>query len=166
MKGRVEVMGKGGFDADYARTIIAERVHLDGALLPILHALQEAFGYIDEAALPLLADALNLSQAELRGTISFYHDFRSAPAGRHVLKICRAESCQSMGSDQLVQHLTHMHRLAPGTTSADGGLTVENVYCLGYCASSPAVMFDGEPMARVGTTQLDAIVLEATGVRA
>lgn len=159
-------MGKGGFDADHARAIIADMQHLDGALLPMLHALQEAFGYIDEAAVPLLAHALNLSQAEVRGTVSFYHDFRSAPAGRHVLKICRAESCQSMGADHLVQHLAQAHRLAPGCTSADGGLSVESVYCLGHCALSPAAMLDGEPMARLSTEALDAVVLETTGARA
>ena len=159
-------MSKGGFDADHVRAIIGQHSHLDGALLPILHALQDAFGYVDEASVPLLAEALNLSKAEVRGTISFYHDFRSAPAGRHVLKICRAESCQSMGSEHLVQHLAKAHRLAPGTTSADGGLTVESVYCLGHCALSPSALLDGEPMARLNTADLDAVVLETTGARA
>jgi formate dehydrogenase subunit gamma len=159
-------MNKGGFDADHAREIIAQRAHLEGALLPMLHALQDAFGYVDDAVVPLLAHALNLSQAEVRGVISFYHDFRNAPAGRHVLKICRAESCQSMGAERLVEHLAQVHRLGLGTTSADGGLTVEAVYCLGHCALSPAAMLDGEPMARLSTEVLDAVVLEATGARA
>lgn len=159
-------MSKGGFDADHASAIIAQMAGLDGALLPMLHALQEAFGYVDEACVPLLARALNLSHAEVRGVISFYHDFRNAPAGRHVLKICRAESCQSMGAEQLVQHLAQVHRLVPGATSADGGLTVENVYCLGHCALSPAALLDGEPIARLCAADLDAVVLETTGARA
>lgn len=160
------MMSKGGFDADHASAIIAQMADLEGALLPTLHALQEAFGYIDEACVPLLAHALNLSQAEVRGVISFYHDFRNAPAGRHILKICRSESCQSMGAEQLVQHLVQVHRLAPGATSADGGLTVESVYCLGHCALSPAAMLDGEPIARLSAADLDAVVFETTGASA
>src|SRR5579872_1275392 len=93
------------WDADRALSRIRELEHLPGALLPILHALQEEFGYIDPEAIPLLADTLNISKAEVHGVISFYHDFRKAPAGRHVLRICRAEACQSMGCESLVSHV-------------------------------------------------------------
>lgn len=154
------------FDEARARAIIAENAHLQGAMLPILHALQEAFGYVDARVVPLIADALNVSRAEAHGVISFYHDFRSAPAGRHVLKICRAEACQSMGVDKLVERLELMHRLRVGETSSDGGLTVEAVYCLGNCALSPAALIDGEPVGRLDEGELDAIVTRCAGGRA
>src|SRR6185312_8533253 len=93
------------WDASVALSRIQELKHLPGALLPILHALQEEFGYVDDSAVPAIADALNLSHAEVHGVITFYHDFRHTPAGRHVLHVCRAESCQSMGSEKLVAHL-------------------------------------------------------------
>ena len=96
-------------------------------MLPILHALQETFGYVDQACIPLISDALNVSRAEVHGVISFYHDFRSEPAGHHVLKICRAEACQSMGVDRLLQHLRSAHGLAPGETLPGGALSVEAV---------------------------------------
>jgi len=154
------------FDEGRAVRIIAGLAHLEGAMLPILHALQEAFGYIDPRVVPLLADALNVSRAEVHGVISFYHDFRDAPAGRHVLKICRAESCQSMGVEHLVERLRMAHRLEPGQTSGNGALTIENVYCLGQCALSPAALLDDEPIGRLDETRLDALVLELTGARA
>jgi formate dehydrogenase subunit gamma len=157
---------RGPFDQTLARDIIDRHAHLEGAMLPILHALQEQFGYIDAAALPLIAEALNVSHAEVHGVVTFYNDFRHAPAGQHVLKICRAESCQAMGVESLVDRLQSVHRLSPGETSADGGLTIENVYCLGHCALSPAALYDGEPMARLDDRAIDAIVLEATGARA
>ena len=165
-------MGKQGpeshepFDAALARDIIARHTHLEGAMLPILHGLQGRFGYIDRAVFPLIADALNVSLAEVHGVVSFYHDFRNAPAGRHILRICRAEACQSMGVESLVDHLQAVHRLSPGETSADGGLTIENVYCLGLCAISPAAMLDDTPIGRLDEQRLDAIVLELSGVRA
>lgn len=145
--------------------MITEKSMLSGAMLPILHELQHAFGYVDPAAVPLIAEALNVSKAEVHGVISFYHDFRGAPAGRHVLKICRAESCQSMGCEALVTHLAQTHQLAPGETSRDGGLTVETVYCLGNCALSPAALLDGELIGRLDHDHLDMIVLDATGGR-
>ena len=122
---------------------------MPGALLPILHALQEEFGYVDSAAVPLLADALNLSQAEVHGVISFYHDFRHSPPGRHILRICRAEACQAMGSEALVQHVEKQLGVKVGETTHDGSFTIEPVYCLGNCALSPSVMLDGKPYGRV-----------------
>jgi formate dehydrogenase subunit gamma len=146
------------WDADRARARIGELEHLPGALLPILHALQEEFGYIDPSALPLVAHALNISHAEVHGVISFYHDFRHASPGKHVLKICRAESCQSMGCDALVQHIERRLGVKLGETTADQSLTVEQVFCLGNCALSPAVMLDGEPYGRVSPSVADFLI--------
>jgi len=131
------------------------------ALLPILHRLQDTFGYVDETALPMIAATLNISLAEVRGTTSFYHDYRIARPGRHVLKICRAESCQSMGVDRLVDHLAARHGLAPDETSGDGALTVQSVYCLGNCALSPAALFDERPVGRLDEPRLDSLIAEA-----
>ncbi|MBV1707307.1 MAG: formate dehydrogenase subunit gamma [Hyphomicrobiales bacterium] len=153
------------FDETRARMVIARLAHLEGALLPILHELSHEFGYVDIRNVPLLAEALNISRADVHGTISFYHDFKTAPQGRHVLKLCRAEACQSMGCESLVAHLAATHHLAPGETTPDRALSVETVYCLGNCALSPAAMLDGELIGRLDHDQLDQIVLDATGMR-
>ena len=134
--------------AELALDKIKSLTHLPGALLPILQALQEEFGYIDDAAIPLVARELNLSKAEVHGVISFYHDFRREPAGRHVLKICRAEACQSMGCEELAQH----------AGASDEAITIEPVYCLGNCALSPAVMLDGVPYGRMSKSKLDTLI--------
>jgi len=149
------------WNADKATARIGELQHMPGALLPILHALQEDFGYIDDSAVPLIADALNISRAEVHGVISFYHDFRKSPAGRHVLKVCRAEACQSMGCDKLIGHLENRLGIRLGETTADGSLTVDQVFCLGNCALSPAVMLDGEPYGRVSPEVADFLVSDA-----
>jgi formate dehydrogenase subunit gamma len=146
------------WDAERAQARIRELERLPGALLPILHALQEEFGYIDPQATPLIASALNLSRAEVHGVISFYHDFRHHPPGRHVLRICRAESCQSMGCDALVQHVEKRTGVKLGETTPDGSLTVEQVFCLGNCALSPAVMLDGAPYGRVSPNVADFLI--------
>jgi formate dehydrogenase subunit gamma len=159
-------VGASAFDEGLALEIIEGLAHLDGAMLPILHALKEAFGCIDARVVPLVAQALNVSRAEVHGVVTFYHDFRDSPAGRHVLKICRAESCQSMGVEHLVERLRLAHRLEPGQTSANGALTIENVYCLGHCALSPAALLDGEPIGRLDEARLDRLVLELSGARA
>jgi formate dehydrogenase subunit gamma len=145
---------------DEARThsIITGLKELPGALLPILHALQEEFGYLPSEAIPRVAEALLLSQAEVVGVISFYHDFRRAPAGRHTLRVCRAESCQSMGCETLVEHLQARLGIAMGETTADGALTLETVYCLGNCALSPAVMMDGDLYGRVSPERADRLI--------
>ena len=150
------------WDEDHALALIGDRQHLPGALLPMLHALQEAFGYIPEPAFPLLADAVNISRAEVVGVVRFYTDFREEPAGRHVLKVCCAESCQAMGSDALVSHLETSLGVEMGQTTADGLLTLEPVYCLGNCAMSPAAMLDGRPFGRVTTGRASRII---AGVR-
>jgi formate dehydrogenase subunit gamma len=140
---------------------IQELRHLPGALLPILHALQEEFGYIDDGMIPLVAEALNISHAEVHGVISFYHDFRRAPAGRHVLQICRAESCQSMGCNPLIEHVEKRLGVSLGETTADGNFTLRPVYCLGNCALSPAVMLDGQPYGRVSAAVADSLIENA-----
>ncbi|TWB44843.1 formate dehydrogenase gamma subunit [Nitrospirillum viridazoti] len=129
--------------------------------MPILHALQETFGHVPEDAVPLLADALNLSRADVHGIVSFYHDFREAPAGRHVVKLCRAEACQSMGGHALAEGLLRRLGLDWGGTTGDGQVTIEPVYCLGLCACAPAALIDGRPLGRLNRERLDAAVNEA-----
>lgn len=153
--------GTGEFDESRAREVIAGLAHLDGAMLPVLHALQATFGFLDRRCVALVANALNVSQAEVHGVITFYHDFRQECAGRHVLKICRAESCQATGAEDLLRHLKHVHKLSPGDTSPGQELTVESVYCLGHCAASPACLFDDEPVGRLDAEHLDRLVAVA-----
>jgi formate dehydrogenase subunit gamma len=149
------------WDADTARAIIADKQQVPGALLPILHALQEEFGYIDREAEPLIADILNLSRAEVHGVVTFYHDFRETPGGRHVLKLCRAESCQARGSDALAAQAEARLGVAFGNTTADGRVTLEPVYCLGLCSVSPSAMLDGKVVARLDAKKLDTLLTEA-----
>lgn len=120
-----------------------------GGLLPLLHDLQHELGSIDDAAVAAVADALNLSRAEVHGVVTFYHDFRRAPAGRHVVKYCRAESCQARGGAATERALAERLGVAMGTTRADGQVTLEPVYCLGLCAVGPNALVDGEPVARI-----------------
>ena len=137
--------------------IVARHADREGPLLPILHAVQEAFGQVPKAAIPVIAEALNLSRAEVYGVVTFYHDFRSSPAGRHVLKLCRAEACQSMGCEALVARAEARLGTACGTTSPSG-VTFEAVYCLGLCAVSPSAMVDGEVVGRLDPDRLDALI--------
>ena len=156
--------GRMAFDLDLARTLIDRKRDALGATLPILHDLQEQFGYIDDALIPLIADALNISRAETLGVISFYHDFRRAPVDGRVLKLCRAESCQSMGCEELVSHLEHRHGVKVDDDEENSsGLHVETVYCLGNCALSPAALLDGAPIGRLDRDRIDAIVADAQG---
>jgi formate dehydrogenase subunit gamma len=149
------------WDEALAAALVRDHEHLPGAMLPVLHALVAAFGYIDNRAIPLVADALNLSRAEVVGVVGFYHDFRQSPPGRHVLRVCRAEACQSMGSEALVTHLESRLGIEMGATTADGGLTLEPVYCLGNCALSPAAMLDGRLYGRLSSARLDQLVAGA-----
>jgi len=148
-----------GWDADLAQAIIEARKALPGATLPILHALQDHFGYVDRAAVPAIAAALNLSKAEVHGVVSFYHEFRTSPPGRHVLKLCRAEACQANGCESLVRHLATRHGIKPGAPSPS--LSVETVYCLGNCALGPAALLDGVPLGRLSASDLDALISQA-----
>ncbi|MEG3123361.1 NAD(P)H-dependent oxidoreductase subunit E [Sphingomonas sp. GB1N7] len=131
-----------------------------GALLPLLHALQEEFGFIDDALVPLVANALNLSRADVHGVITFYHDFRREPAGRHVIKLCRAESCQSRGGVAVERAAEEVFGIAMGKTSGDGRVTIEAVYCLGLCATGPNALFDGVPVSRVDRARLETMLLQ------
>jgi formate dehydrogenase subunit gamma len=131
-----------------------------GALLPILHAVQERFGYVPTDAIPRIAHALNLSRAEVHGVVSFYHDFRSAPAGRVVVKVCRAESCQAMGAVALAAHIERRLGIAFGETSPDNAFTLEPVYCLGNCACSPAIVIGNDIQGRVTPERFDSIVAQ------
>jgi formate dehydrogenase subunit gamma len=129
-------------------------------LLEILHAVQAELGFVPDAVLPVIANALNLSRAEVYGVVSFYHDFRRAPAGRHVVKICRAEACQAMHTEKLCSHAEERLGTRFGETSPDGEFTLEAVYCLGNCALSPAVMIDGSLFGCVDNKRFDAIVAD------
>ena len=120
-----------------------------GGLLPALHALQDTFGHVPDAAVPLLAARLNLSRADVYGVLSFYHDFRRRPPGRHVLRVCRAEACQAMGGEQVAVALRARLAVAWGETSADGAVTLEPAFCLGLCAVAPAALLDERPMGRI-----------------
>lgn len=129
-----------------------------GALLPILHTIQDAIGFIPDAAVGDIAHALNLSLAEVRGVISFYHDFRTQPPARHTLRLCRAESCQSRGSEALAAQLREQLVLDDHGTSADGAISLRPVYCLGACACSPALELDGQVHARLTPERLRELV--------
>lgn len=149
------------FDAEKARDIIAAHRHLQGPMLPVLQALQEAFGYIDERAETIVAELLNVTRAEVHGVVTFYHDFRREPAGRHVLKLCRAEACQSAGGEALAARAESELGIASGETTTDGRTTLGAVYCLGLCALAPAAMIDERPVGRLDGERLDAILKEA-----
>jgi formate dehydrogenase subunit gamma len=141
--------------------IIAEHSHLEGATLVILHALQEAFGYVPEPAIPMIASTLNLSRAEVHGVFTFYHDFRHHPAGKHVLKLCRAEACQAAGGDALAARAEARLGIAIGNTTADERVTFEPIYCLGLCATAPSAMLDGRVVGRLDEARIDALIAEA-----
>ena len=149
------------WDSEVALALIREHLDREGPLLPILHALQEEFGYIDTAAEPLIAQTLNITRAEVHGVITFYHDFRRAPAGRHTLKLCRAEACQSAGGDPLAARAEAQLGVRFGNTAADGSVTLEPVYCLGLCAVAPSAMLDGRLVGRLNEAGLDALLAEA-----
>ena len=149
------------FEADRVRAIAVELASLDGPLLPILHAVNDRLGHVDEQAIPVIAEVLNLSRAEVHGVVTFYHDFRRQPAGRHVLKVCRAEACQSMGCERLVERLEEELGVEMGGTTPDGRVTLEAVYCLGNCALSPAVMLDGELHGRVDAARAGELLRRA-----
>lgn len=140
--------------------IINEMKGLEGPLLPILHGIQEEFGYVPQESLPVIADALNMSRAEVHGVVTFYHDYRREPAGRHVLKLCQAEACQSMGSDAVAARIKQLLGIDFHETSLDGSVTLEPVYCLGLCACAPAAMLDSKVIGRVDQDVIEEIVAE------
>lgn len=142
------------------REIVAGFTALEGPLLPMLHALQDSYGHIPAAAVPVLAELLNLGRAEIHGVVSFYHDFRDHSAGRHVLKICRAEACQSMGANALAAETLRKLGINWHGTTPDGRVTVEPVYCLGMCACAPAAMLDDKVVGRVDDARMDRLLQE------
>src|SRR5277367_6923434 len=149
------------WDAGRGAEIIGEHAGLEGATLVILHALQEAFGYVPEPSVPMVAEALNLSRAEVHGVFTFYHDFRHKPAGKHVLKLCRAEACQAAGGDALAARAEAKLGVSIGHTTADERVTFEPIYCLGLCATAPSAMLDGRVVGRLDEARIDALIAEA-----
>jgi formate dehydrogenase subunit gamma len=149
------------WSAELAAEIIASHLGREGAALPILHELQATFGCVPQAAVPMVADALNVSRAEMHGVVTFYHDFRGAPPGRHVLKLCRAEACQAAGGDALAARAEARLGTAMGSTSPDRSVTLEPVYCLGLCATAPSAMLDGRVVGRLDAARLDSLLAEA-----
>jgi formate dehydrogenase subunit gamma len=145
-------------DLNLVRAIAEEHAPSPGALLPILHAVQRRFGYMPDEAVPVIAKVLNLSRAEVHGVVTFYHWYRRKPTGRHVLYLCRAEACQSMGARELERHAKEKLRVDFHETTADGRFTLEPVYCLGNCACSPAVMIDEDVHGRVTPEKLDELI--------
>lgn len=143
------------------QAIVDRLIGLEGPLLPILHEVQDEFGFVPQESLPVIAAALNLSRAEVHGVMTFYHDYRNHPAGRHVLKICRAEACQSVGGDALAERVQKLLGIGFHETTLDGAVTLEPVYCLGLCSCAPAAMLDGEIHGRLDGAAIDQLVQEA-----
>ena len=143
------------------RAVIGPFAETPGALLPVLHAVQAAFGHIDDAAVVVIADQLNLSRADVHGVLTFYHDFRRKPAGASVLKICRAEACQAMGADALIAHAEARLETPMHSVRADGAISLEPVYCLGLCSAAPSAMLDGQVFARLSPARLDGLLAGA-----
>lgn len=144
-----------------ATAVIGEHAGLAGATLPILHALQSTFGYVPEDAVPMVAEAMNLSRAEIHGVVTFYHDFRRAPAGRHIVKLCRAEACQAVGAVALADHVKRRLGIDWHETTPDGRVTLEPVFCLGLCACGPAALVDDAPVSGLDPVTFDAVLAEA-----
>ena len=145
---------------DVIEQCIGRHRQTPGGLLPLLHDIQGQLGCVPGASVPAIATALGLSRAEVHGVISFYHDFRSEPGGRHRLQICRAEACQAMGSGALEQYAKSRLDVDFGGTTADGAITLEPVYCLGNCACSPSVRIDDAIHARVDAARLDSLLAQ------
>ena len=140
--------------------LIAARAGMPGALLPMLHAIQGALGHVPARAVPLIAQALNLSRAEVHGVISFYHHFRTEPAGHHVIQVCRAEACQAVGAKKLEAHVKRALGCDWHETSVDGAVTLEPVYCLGNCACGPSLRIDDDLIGRVDPATFDDLLAE------
>ena len=144
--------------SDRVGAIVDRNIALEGPLLPILHDVQGEFGFVPQAALRMIAERLNLSRAEVHGVMTFYHDFREEPAGRHVLKLCRAEACQSMGGDRVAESAQVKLGIGWNEMTGDGSVTLEPIYCLGLCACAPAAMLDGRVIGRLDEERLERII--------
>lgn len=160
MTGKTTILDFAGRATDPALAICATHGNKPDALLEILHDVQHQVGHVPEAALPVIAKALNLSRAEVYGVVTFYHDFHQKPTGKHVIKICRAEACQSMGARQLQAMAEKFLNVRMGGTTADHKIALEATYCLGLCASAPAMMVNEKPVARVTSARFEKIVGE------
>jgi formate dehydrogenase subunit gamma len=147
-------------ESDTVRRIVADLKDRPGPLIEVLHAVQAALGYVPADAVPILAESLNLSRAEVHGVVTFYHFFRETPPGRHTVSVCRAEACQSMGAEALVAHAKDRLGVDFHQTTADGQFSLEPVYCLGNCACSPAAMIDGRLYGRVTPQRFDELIAE------
>lgn len=145
---------------DTVRAIANAHRDVPGGLLPALHAVQDALGHVPDEAVPLLAQALNRSRAEVHGVVTYYHHFRRTPPGRTVVQVCRAEACQACGGEELLAHAERTLGCARHETRADGAVTLEPVYCLGLCASSPAVQIGESLHARVTPEKLDRLLAD------
>jgi formate dehydrogenase subunit gamma len=146
------------WDTDRARDIIAAHASKEGAALPVLHGLQGVFGCIPLEAEPMVASALNMTRAEMHGIVTFYHEFRRTPPGRHVLHLCRAEACQSVGAEAVGAHLRSALAVDWHGTSGDGAVTLEPVFCLGLCATGPSALLDGHPVGRLNADRIDRML--------
>lgn len=155
------VAGYEPWSAERAAQIIASHRDMAGAAMPILHAIQEAFGFVPDPVVPMIAESLNLSRAEVHGVVTFYHDFRREPPGRHVIKLCAAEACQSMGAKELAAYAEERLGIEMGETSPDGKVTLEPIYCLGLCACAPSAMIDGHLVGRLDRETIEELVAEA-----
>jgi formate dehydrogenase subunit gamma len=143
---------------DTLRALLPDGAAKRDALLPLLHTVQEEFGYVDDALVPVLAELLNLSRADVHGVVTFYHDFRRTPPGRHVIGICRSESCRARGATAVERAIVARTGVAVGSTSADGRVTLDRVHCFGLCASGPVVAVDGTLHARLRPETAAALV--------
>ncbi len=157
--------GEAAFDARVIDEILARLADQPGALMPVLHAVNDRVGYIPAEAVPVIAQALNLSRAEVHGVISFYHDFRTERPGRKIIRVCRAESCQAMGAVALANHIQARLGINFGQTSDNGDFTLEPVYCLGNCACSPAIVVGDDIYGRVNPDRFDEILSTVTSSR-
>jgi formate dehydrogenase subunit gamma len=160
MSGKQTLIDQSPRAAMAAREIALRYGNKPDALLEILHDLQEELGFVPEQALPALAKSLNLSRAEVHGVATFYHDYRRAPAGRHVIKVCRAEACQAMKGNELAAMIERVLKVKLGQTTSDGAITVEATYCLGNCALAPALMVDGKLVGRADAATFERIAAE------
>jgi len=147
------------------RRIVAQHRERPGPLLEILHGVQSAFGYVPAGAVPVVAEELNLSRAEVHGVVTFYHFFRRSPPGAHTVSLCQAESCQSMGAEALAQHARQRLGIDFHETTADGRFSLEPIYCLGNCACSPAAMIDGQLHGRVTPEAFDALIARGSATK-
>lgn len=151
------------WDRAAVETIARSLKHLPGALMPILHRVQDELGWVPPDSVPIIANVLNLSRAEVHGVATFYHDFRREPPGRNIVKVCRAESCQAMGAVALAEHIKKRLGVDFGQTSNDGAVTLEAIYCFGNCACSPAVMINNELLGRATPERFDDAIAVADG---